>query len=261
MEWERLYFHIFSPLLQICILALLIYWLLLALERVSAGVKLRGLALSLGLLVLTALGSHFAGMYALSWVLQNAISASAIILAIVFQSELRRLFTRVGGIIGSQSKGDNAMMIDQLVTAVEYLAARRIGALVVIQRNDHLDDYIAAQPLDAQITSKLLCTIFWKDSPLHDGALIIAKGRIAAAGVILPLTENFAFKDLSGTRHRAGIGISEDTDALAILVSEESGIISIADRGAFQRNLSVEDLRILLVRTFRQRGGEQEGIG
>lgn len=250
MDWERLYFHLINPLLQISILSILIYWLFLSLEKISAAVKLRGLGIALSLIVLAALAANFAGLHALNWLLQNAISFSAIILAIVFQPELRRLFTRMGGFLGAQASGDNALIIDQLVASMEYMAARRIGALVVIQRNDRLDDYIAAQPLDAQVTTKLLCTIFWKDSPLHDGALIIAGGRIAAAGVILPLTENFEFKDLSGTRHRAGIGISEDTDALAILVSEESGIISVADRGKFIRNLNGDDLRILLSRIF-----------
>lgn len=250
MDWERIYHHVLNPLLQITILSVIIYWLFLSLEKISAAVKLRGLAIALSVIVFAALASHFAGLHALNWLLQNAISFSAIILAIVFQPELRRLFTRMGGFLGPQVSGDHALMIEQLVSAVEYLAARRIGALVVIERNDRLDDYIAAQPMDAQITTKLLCTIFWKDSPLHDGALIIAKGRIAGAGIILPLTENFEFKDLSGTRHRAGIGISEDTDALAILVSEETGIISVADRGKFIRNLNADDLRILLGRIY-----------
>lgn len=250
MDWDETYFRIINPLLQITILSVLIYWLLTSLEKISAAVKLRGLAIALLLIVFAALAARLAGLHALNWLLQHAISFSAIILAIIFQPEVRRLFTRMGGILGGQVAGDNAQIIDQLVAAVEYMGARRIGALIIIQRNDRLDDYIQAQPLDAQITTKLLCTIFWKDSPLHDGALIISQGRIAAAGVILPLTENFAFKDLSGTRHRAGIGISEDTDAMAILVSEETGIISLADRGKFTRNLSGDDLRIVLNRTF-----------
>ena len=250
MEWERLYQHFLNPLLQITILTAIIYWLFLSLEKISAVVKLRGLGIALSVIVFAALASHFAGLHALNWLLQHAISFSAIILAIVFQPELRRLFTRMGGFLGHQASGDNAVMIEQLTSAVEYLAARRIGALVVIERNDRLDDYIAAQPMDAQITTKLISTIFWKDSPLHDGAVILAKGRIAGAGIILPLTENFEFKDLSGTRHRAAIGISEDTDAFAIVVSEETGIISVADRGKFMRNLNADDLRILLGRIY-----------
>ncbi|TVR44933.1 MAG: TIGR00159 family protein [Planctomycetota bacterium] len=250
MDWERIYFQILNPLLQITVLTVIIYWLFLSLEKISAAVKLRGLAIALSLIVFAALASHLAGLHALNWLLQNAISFSAIILAIVFQPELRRLFTRMGGFLGGPVTGDNVLIIEQLVSAAEYLAARRIGALVVIERNDRLDDYIAAQPMDAQITTKLLCTIFWKDSPLHDGALIISGGRIAGAGIILPLTENFEYKDLSGTRHRAGIGISEDTDALAILVSEETGIISVADRGKLIRDLNGDDVRILLGRIF-----------
>jgi diadenylate cyclase len=101
------------------------------------------------------------------------------------------------------------------------------------------------------MTAKVLTSLFWKDAPLHDGAVVIRRGRIAGAGVILPLTSNTEFKGLSGTRHRAAIGISEDTDALALVVSEETGAISMADRGALVRGLSRQDVEILLGRVWR----------
>jgi diadenylate cyclase len=258
--WLEFYYVVAAPLLQIVLIFLIVYWFLLALERISAAVKLRGLAIAIALIVIGALGSQLAGLHAINWLLSNAISFAAIILAVVFQPEARRLFTRMGGLIGPNSANDNAEIVDQLVAAVEYMAARRIGALIVLQRNNRLDDYIAAAPLDAQVTTKLICTVFWKDTPLHDGAMIIAGGRIAAASVILPLTENFEYKDLSGTRHRAGIGVSEDTDALAVLVSEETGVISIADNGRFTRNLSGDDIRIILQRNFGHRASGLAGV-
>ncbi|MDA3961079.1 MAG: diadenylate cyclase CdaA [Planctomycetota bacterium] len=257
MNWsdpQSWYVFVISPLVQVAVLWALFYGLLRALERISAAVKLKGLAMAIILIALAAMVSRVAQLHALNWLLENSISFSALILAIVFQPEVRRLFTRMGGWLPSTVGGDNAHILDQLVESVEFMAQRRIGALIVIQRSDQLGDYIGQSPLDCEINAKSLVTLFWKDSPLHDGAVIIRGGRIAAAGVILPLTENFEYKDLSGTRHRAGIGISEDTDALAVLVSEETGTISVADKGKLNRGLTREDLEILLGRIFGMRG-------
>ncbi len=247
------YVHYIIPVLEIGVLFAVFYWLLLSLERISAAVKLKGLAIAVIVIALAAILARIANLHAISWLLENSISFSAIILAIVFQPEVRRLFTRMGGLLPTHQSGDTEQAVDQIVEAVEYMSSRRIGALIVIERSDHLDNYINSSPLDCQLTSKSLATLFWKDSPLHDGAVIVRGGRIAAAGVILPLTENYEYKDLSGTRHRAGIGISEDTDAFAILVSEETGGISVADKGRLQRELNREDLEILLGRIFGMR--------
>ena len=236
--------------LQLAVLYLFFYWLLRSLERISAAVKLKGLAVSVVLVVVATSLARFADLHAISWLLENSLSFAAIILAVVFQPELRRLFTRIGGFLPVRYLGDTDLILDQIIDAVEYMSSHRIGALMVIERSDRLDNYVSSSPLDCQITAKLLCTLFWKDSPLHDGAVLIRDGRVAAAGVILPLTENFEYKDLSGTRHRAGIGISEDTDAFAILVSEETGAISCADRGKLTTDLSRQDLEILLGRIF-----------
>lgn len=246
----RLYVVWISPLIQIGLLTVLIYWLLLSLERISAAVKLKGLALAVILIALSAMGARFGRLHAITWLLENSLSFAFIILAVVFQPEVRRLFTRIGGLLPRHNIGDMGEAIDQIVQGVDYMSQRRIGALIVVERSDHLDNFINASPLDCQLSAKALASVFWKDSPLHDGAVIVRGGRIAAAGVILPLTENLEYKDLPGTRHRAGIGISEDTDALAVLVSEESGTISVADRGKLTRGLSSDDLAILLGRIF-----------
>lgn len=263
MSWDDpydVYVYVVSPVLQIGVLFVILYWLLRSLERVSAAVKLKGMALAIVLIAVAAMVSRVAQLHALNWLLENSISFSLIILAIVFQPEVRRLFTRMGGWLPTHGPVDTAEVLDQIYDAVDFMASRRIGALIVIERGDHLDDYIAQSPLDCELTSKALVTLFWKDSPLHDGAVIIRNGRISAAGVILPLTENFEYKDLSGTRHRAGIGISEDTDAVAILVSEENGTISVADRGRLMRDLTMDDLRILLGRLFGVRGPRERGL-
>ena len=248
------YVQYVAPLLEIAILTVLIYWILLAIDRISAGGKLKGMAIALFIVVVAAWGASKAQLHAITWLLGAAISFSAVIMAVVFQPELRRLFVRMGGLLASNDHGGNEQLMDRIVESAFLLSAERIGALVVFERNDHLDSYIATGPFECSISVRSLQTIFWKNSPVHDGAVIIQRGKIVAAGVILPLTQNFEYRMLSGTRHRAGIGITEDTDALAMLVSEETGAISIADRGKIHENLSREDLSVYLKRSFGARG-------
>jgi len=236
--------------IEITVLYLLVYFLLKAFERVSAGGKVKGLTLAIALVVLAAMLAQVLQLHAITWLLQASIGLTAIVMGVVFQPELRRLFTRLGGWFPANDPGANSAIIDQVIDAVAYMSDRRIGALITLERNDRLDTYINTSPLDCEVTAKSVATIFWRDAPMHDGAMIIRDGRIAAAGVILPLTENPEHKHLPGTRHRAGIGISEDTDALALIVSEETGTISVADRGRLIRGLTRQDLEILLNRVF-----------
>jgi diadenylate cyclase len=253
LEWADLTYYLRSGI-EIFIISVLIYYLLMAMERISAGGKLRGLTLILALVVVSWMIARAFQLHAITWLLQAGIGVSALVMAVVFQPELRRLFTRMGGFFPNQDLSGNASIVAQLGEAIGYLSSKRIGALIVFERNDRLEDYVASGPIDCEISSKLITTIFWKDTPLHDGAMIVRGGRIAAAGVILPLTNNPAFRSLSGTRHRAGIGISEDTDALVIVVSEETGQISMADRGQFTRGLSRQDVELILTREFRAGG-------
>ncbi len=237
--------------LEITILAVVIYYVLIALERISAGGKIKGISLALAGVVGAWMLARVFQLHAISWLLQAMIGFSALILIVIFQPELRRLFSRLGGFFPGTPEVAGGATLPQIVEAVGYMASRRIGALIVLERADRLDNYIASSPLDCELTGKALIALFWKDSPLHDGAVIVRGGRIAGAGVILPLTDNPEFKGLSGTRHRAAIGISEDTDALALVVSEETGAISIADKGTLTRGLSRQDVEILLGRVFR----------
>jgi diadenylate cyclase len=256
------YVDYINPLAQIAILTLLIYWCLIFIERVSAGSKLRGLVVLVITLVAASLAARHLEMHAIEWLLGHAISFSAIVLVIIFQPEARRLFSRVGGLMVSHNVEDGERVREQLLNAVDFMSAHRIGALIVIERSEKLDSYLATGALDAALTSKLVATIFWKDTPLHDGAMIVRGGRIAAAGVVLPLTENLRYKDLSGTRHRAAIGISEETDALALVVSEETGLVSVADRGQLLRGLARDDLALVLGRILlrNQRQPAPEGV-
>ncbi len=240
--------------LEILIITVVSYYLLRALERISAGGKLRGVTVILAMVVIAWMGARAMQLHAITWLLQAGIGISTLVVAVVFQPELRRLFTRMGGIFPNQDLSSNAAVIGHLGEAISYMAARRIGALIVFERNDRLDDYVTSSQLDCEITTKVLTTIFWKDTPLHDGAMIIRGGRIAAAGVILPLTNNPEYRGLSGTRHRAGIGISEDTDALVLVISEETGIISMSDRGQFTTELTRQDVELILTREFRAGG-------
>lgn len=238
--------------LEIAILAVVIYYVLLALERIAAGGKIKGISLAFAGVVVVWMFARVLQLHAITWLLQASIGFSALIMIVIFQPELRRLFSRLGGVFpGTAEQTAGATVLPQLVESISYMASRRIGALIVIERADRLDSYVATSSLDCELTAKSLIALFWKDSPLHDGAVIIQGGRIAGAGVILPLTDNPEFKSLSGTRHRAAIGISEDTDALALVVSEETGAISIADKGNLTRNLSRQDVEILLGRVFR----------
>lgn len=247
---------------EILILWIAVYWLLRALERISAGGKIKGISLLLAAVVGAWLAARWFELHAISWLLQTLVGFSAVILIVVFQPELRRLLSRIGGILPQGQQTAGLHLVGPLVEAVMLMAERRIGALIVIERNDRLDNYITSSPLDCELTAKSLVALFWKDSPMHDGAVILRGGRIAAAGVILPLTANIEFKSLSGTRHRAGIGISEDTDALALVVSEETGQISMADRGQFTRGLTRQDLELLFARVFRAAAvGRKTAIG
>ena len=246
---------------EIGLLSVVIYYLLRALERISAGGKIKGLSLSLALVVAAWMAARLLQLHAISWLLQTSIGLIAVVLIVVFQPELRQLFSRLGNIFPSADLSmTHGSALAPLVEAIAYMANRRIGALIVIERTDRLDSYTASSPLDCELAAKAIIALFWKDSPLHDGALVIRRGRIAGAGVILPLTNNLEFKGLSGTRHRAAIGISEDTDALALVVSEETGQISVADRGNLVRGLSRQDVEILLGRVFRADKARDAGI-
>jgi diadenylate cyclase len=193
----------------------------------------------------------------LNFVLRNSFTGLLIALPIIFQPELRRALERVGR-TGSRAFGASLHhpgTLEAINDATADMARRHIGALIVLERETGLQDYIESGiPVDALPTPELLEGIFFPNSPLHDGAVVVRDNRVVAAGVTLPLSEN-TFPGELGTRHRAGLGITERTDAVSIVVSEETGAISVAADGRMHTRLDDERLRALLERLLAHRNG------
>ncbi len=195
----------------------------------------RSVQMVIGLIVLV--GVYFMArvleLASLLWLLQTFLSSLFLIVIIVFQDDIRRALTQVGQSPFQRSRGMMDKELEEIIRTVFYLSKRRIGALIVIEREMGLRDYVESGFLiDAKLTKELLISIFMPVSPLHDGGVIISKGRIHTAGSILPLTQNPYIDKRYGTRHRAAIGLSEETDAVIIVVSEETQNISLVQHGA-----------------------------
>lgn len=233
--------------IDIVIVSFLLYYTFKFIRERRAG------KLALGLVFLFALlfMSEILDMHALNFVLSNLFSVGIIALVIVFQPELRSVLEKVGGgsLRGLRGKMDDETVtvynecINEVAFAAEQLSQSKTGALIVFERSTRLGDVIrTGTVLDAKTTSFLIGNVFFDKAPLHDGAVIIRDGRLHAAGCFLPLSENNEIiKDL-GTRHRAGIGMSENSDAIVLIVSEETGVISVACDGILERGFSRKKL-------------------
>jgi len=183
--------------------------------------------------------------------LQNLLGWSLILVFIVFQNDIRRALTQVGTgpLFSSADRIAQSQAVEELVKGVTAMASRRVGALIVLQNEVGLNEYIeVGTRLDAQVSKELVASIFIPGSPIHDGALIIQHGRITAAGCFLPLTTNPTVSKTLGTRHRAAIGLTEETDAVAIVVSEEDGMVSLVREGKITRDVDASALRTTLQR-------------
>lgn len=192
-------------------------------------------------------------LYTVNWILNQFLAIGLLAFVVLFQPELRRMLDHLGNVkfakLFSTSRPVQEMqaVITQTVRACEIMSREKVGALIVFARDQRLDDYSkTGTSIDAQVSDQLMRNIFFKNSPLHDGAMIIRDGRIAAAGCVLPLSSNEKLPPELGTRHRAGVGMSEATDAVAVIVSEESGDISVAKGGMLKRSLAVSTLDKLL---------------
>jgi diadenylate cyclase len=241
-------------LIDVAIVALIIFGLFYLVRGTQAAPLLRGVII-LGV-IFGILGS-MATLPAVSWLFGNALPALLIAIPVIFQPELRRALERVGRVvqIGGQATRhatDADHMISIIAQACQRMADRKHGALVVLERATGLESYAdSGVKVDAVITSELLQNIFFRNSPLHDGAVIIRDYRLLAAACILPLTSSYMSDRRLGLRHRAAIGITEATDAIAIVVSEEHGTISIAHNGRIIRRLDAARLETIL-RAFYQ---------
>jgi diadenylate cyclase len=230
--------------IDILIVAVGIYYLLLLIREVRAFRLIVGLSL---LLLSSAVAKHF-NLLTFEWLLTGLWTVLLIAFVVLFQPDLRRLLSRIGGgrFFGSVL-APGEPLFQEIVRAVKDLSRKRQGALVVLERGDNLQTFIdTGTPMDSTVTAELLGTLFMPRSPLHDGAVIIRNGRIAAAGCILPLSESPDLNKSYGTRHRASLGITEETDALAVVVSEETKDISFAISGRITPRIDGETLEEML---------------
>lgn len=223
-----------QDLLDVLIVAYVIYRIALLIRGT------RTMQMVAGLLVVGAafVASQMLGLFTLNWLLNNFLSSLFVILVVIFQADIRRALTRVGAQSFFSPRGSAVTAADEIATSAAWLSARLIGALIVIERDDGLAEFVeSGRLIDARVSPELLETIFMRGSPLHDGAVIINGDRVLAAACLLPLSTNPSVSLSLGTRHRAAIGMSEDSDAVVLVVSEEDGSISMARGGVLKRGL------------------------
>jgi diadenylate cyclase len=219
----------------------------------------RALQLVKGLLILvliTVVSEQF-NLYTLNWILKNTISLGVIALVIVFQPELRRALEYVGRSkfitpqFAQMDKERVKTITAAIIKAVDFFSSNKVGALIIMERETVLNDIAeSGTKINAEISTELLGNIFYEGAPLHDGATIVRGDRVYAAGCVLPLTQSKTLSKDLGTRHRAGIGITENSDAIAIIVSEETGIISIAVDGKLSRFLDIKTVEKTLLNIY-----------
>ncbi|HHU77414.1 MAG: diadenylate cyclase CdaA [Caldicoprobacterales bacterium] len=243
---------VIQHVIDISIVAFVLYKLLLLIRGTRAEQVLKGLAI---LLFATNL-SEILQFNTIYWILKNTATVGVIALLIVFQPELRKALEQIGrgqllDRFFLQDEKDPTILINEIVRSVQNLARLKTGALIVIERKTGINEIIeTGVKIDGQLSGALLENIFVVNTPLHDGAVVIRGDRIAAAGCFLPLTDNTNISKQLGTRHRAALGISEISDAIAIVVSEETGVISLASNGKLTRYLDSKALRELLKKVY-----------
>ena len=240
----------FIDIIDIGLVALFIYWVL----RLIRGTRALYMLLGLGVAILMYWFSSFGELYTVNWILSNFFGSLLLVVVVVFQHEIRRLLTRIGRsqLFSYLGPTQETGVIEELVRTSVSLANKKIGALIVIERDASVLEYVdVGVNLDAVVSKELITSIFLPTSPLHDGAIVIQKGRITSAGCFLPLTMNPNVGVEVGTRHRAAIGLTEETDSIVLVVSEEKGWISLVNEGRVVRGVDGPALRQLLIRLFR----------
>lgn len=244
-----------ADILDILIVAFLLYELMMLTKETRASAVLKGLVM----LILASWISDLLGLTALNWVLLNVVNNGAVVLVILFQPELRKALEQIGrGAIHKTSPAadmeQNAHIIQEITSCLLTLSRRRVGALIVFEQRIGLKDIIeTGTTLNSQISAALLENIFEPNTPLHDGAVVIRGSHIMAAACILSLSEGKGISRELGTRHRAALGITETTDAITLIVSEETGIISMAQNGRLTRHLDRGALEEVLTSLYHQK--------
>lgn len=224
-----------QDVLDILVVAYVIYRLALLIRGT------RTMQMVVGLLIVGAafIGSQLFGLFTLNWLLNNFLGSLFVVLVVIFQSDIRRALTRVGARSFLSPRAHAATTAaEDVATAAAWLSARKMGALIVIERENGLNEFVeTGRAIDGRLSPDLLETIFMPGSPMHDGAVIVKDDQVLAASCVLPLSTNPNVSLALGTRHRAALGLTEDSDAVVVVVSEEDGTISIARNGQMRRGL------------------------
>ncbi|MFQ3573078.1 MAG: diadenylate cyclase CdaA [Thermodesulfovibrionales bacterium] len=241
-----------QDIFDIFLVTIIFYRLLLIFKGTKAAKMLLGLVV----LLLVSFGSKHFELYTMDWLIQSFLSQLVIAIIVLFQPEIRRVLAQMGEarLFQTFTSAEEMKSIDEIVRATVSLSNKRIGALMVIERETSLQDYIEVGiPLDSRVSKEILLSIFHPTSPIHDGAVIIKANRIIAAGCFLPITLESDLSKTLGTRHRAGLGVTNETDAVVIIVSEETGAISYAINGRLFSNITMNDLRDRLTDLFTKK--------
>lgn len=241
-----------TDILDVLIVAFLAYKVLGFIRETRAEQLAKGILV----FFLATFGSYVFNLYTLHYILSNMLQVGLIALVVIFQPELRRALEHLGRskittVFSQVDKDEAKQMIGEFVRAIESMSASRTGALIVIERETLLNDIVETGTIiDARVSEQMIGNIFYEGSPLHDGALIVRGDRLYAAGCVLPLTQNKGLNKELGTRHRAGIGITENSDALTLIVSEETGVVSIAQDGKLTRFLDMKTVEKMLLNIY-----------
>jgi diadenylate cyclase len=226
---------------------LIVAWVIYRIALLIRGTRTMQMVVGLVLVGVAFVGSQMFGLFTLNWLLNNFLASLFVILVVIFQSDIRRALTRVGASPFFGARGATAGIAEDVAIAAAWLSARRIGALIVIEQEDGLNEFVeTGRLIYARLSPELLETIFMRGSPLHDGAVVVKGDQILAASCVLPLSSNTEVSLALGTRHRAAIGMTEDTDAVVLVVSEEDGTISIARNGELKRGLEPSEVLSML---------------
>ena len=241
---------IVKKIIDICIVWVIMYYLLRSIRK---NVKLSMLVKGIIVVVIIKLISDYFGLVTIGLLFEYLITWGPLAIIIIFQPEIRNTLEQIGktNLLGRHKTltvNEREKVISELGIALDYLRKNRIGALIVFERDTSLSTYIdKAKKIYADISNELLCAIFFPDNPLHDGGVIIQGDKVTCAGAVFPTTVDMKFSKRLGTRHRAAIGISEESDAIAIIVSEETGRISVAIGGKLNYNLSVDEVKLIIL--------------
>jgi len=245
---------LWRPIVEILIFWVVIYRILMFIE----GTRTVQLLFGLVFLVLASSLSQWLGLSSIHWVLTNFFGFGIVVLVIIFQPELRRALARIGQNAAFMNMMRRGGMVDAVATAATQLARKKVGALIAIERDIGLKNYIESGiRLDALVNAELIVSIFNPSVPFHDGGIIISNNRVASCASLFPLSQNPDMSKTLGTRHRAAVGLTEETDAISVVISEETGAITVSVYGKMTKNLDGDGLKRVLVSLLRPHEGRR----